>query len=532
MSADEGKAKPSVYEHLMHHSIKRQFEQNGTMSALRSGVHVKVLKMIKTNLGGSKDEPLAGPGVALGHDSFKENGLSSLINQLMMEYFEWFGYRHTMETFKMETGEKILPRQEIEGRLVGKFQLKDVPILVQLVLRNQDSPPKKNLKVTPKKIVKLPLPVAKKTMKRQLPEKAMRHLIPEKSVKQQLSEKSVKQKLPEKSGKPKLAEKPVKQQLPDKSGKQQLPEISGRKIQLPEISGRRLQLPENSIPERCPKLKEKLETLRTLKETAKTDWNIPVSKLVQNNRKLTQGQIKKPDTVVKTQMKENPKAYFATPRKETPESRPPVNSSESDELPSYDEHSDASSDIPDRHYYVEEEPPEVSYAPGHGEEGPYIDKQNKAETLYQQYQDEKPIDTSKGMNKQKSIASKHPPSKKSALTTIKKSAIKSKAFDVPEFIVTMPSRNKASDGLDLNKLMSCKNRSPGQSTPGRSPLWNKMPVEGDEPSLAVTKPQCPETHINGIDLDSSSENNESSDEDAAGDGYHNDDDNTSSDEDD
>ncbi|EDW38613.1 GL12706 [Drosophila persimilis] len=532
MSADEGKAKPSVYEHLMHHSIKRQFERNGTMSALRSGVHVKVLKMIKTNLGGSKDEPLAGPGVALGHDSFKENGLSSLINQLMMEYFEWFGYRHTMETFKMETGEKILPRQEIEERLAGKFQLKDVPILVQLVLRNQDSPPKKNLKVTPKKIVKLPLPVAKKTMKRQLPEKAMRHLIPEKSVKQQLSEKSVKQKLPEKSGKPKLAEKPVKQQLPDKSGKQQLPEISGRKIQLPEISGRRLQLPENSIPERCPKLKEKLETLRTLKETAKTDWNIPVSKLVQNNRKLTQGQIKKPDTVVKTQMKENQKASFATPRKETPESRPPVNSSESDELPSYDEHSDASSDIPDRHYYVEEEPPEVSYAPGHGEEGPYIDKQNKAETLYQQYQDEKPIDTSKGMNKQKSIASKHPPSKKSALTTIKKSAIKSKAFDVPEFIVTMTSRNKARDGLDLNKSMSCKNRSPGQSTPGRSPLWNKMPVEGDEPSLAVTKPQCPETHINGIDLDSSSENNESSDEDAAGDGYHNDDDNTSSDEDD
>ncbi|XP_022209467.2 uncharacterized protein LOC111065546 [Drosophila obscura] len=482
MSADECKLKSSVYEELTHRSLKRQLERNGTMADLRSGLHVKIIKMIQENLGGRPNEPLAGPEAVQG----KDQGLSPLINQLMMEYFEWFGYRHTLETFKMETGQQFASRKEIE--LVQSLHLhsSDVPILVQLILRQQGGNlpekkncPRKNIKVAPKKIVKQPLP--EKSIKLSLPEKSMKRSLPEKSMKLPPPEKSIKNQ------------------------------------RTREKLGRKLQIPENSIPERCTKLKERLETMRTLKETAKTDWNTPVPKLVQNNRKLIDKKFEshlKKSTVVKTQMKENPKSSFHIP-KESPESRPPANSSESDELPSYDEHSDTSSDIPDRHYYVELEPPEVEYAHGHGEEGPYMAKQTKAETLFQQYRQDEPIDSSKAINQQKSMTSRQPPMKKPSITFTKKSAVKRKAFEIPELFVTTPPDNKeprsVREGLNINlsKFMGTKNKiSSAQSTPKKSPLWNKIEVEEDEPNLIVSKPPCPDTHINGVELDSSSESNE------------------------
>ncbi|SPP83360.1 uncharacterized protein LOC117585585 [Drosophila guanche] len=488
MSADKCKLMPSVYEELTHHSMKRQLERNGTLAALSSGVHVEILKLVKGNLGGSTAEPLAGPEVAPGHNSIKDRGLSPLINQLMMEYLEWFGYRHTLETLKLETGQKVACREEIEQTLALDFPLRDVPLLVQLILRQQGSAPdpkdclRKTLKVAPKKVVKLPLP--EKSMKFPLPEKSMKLAEPQKSTRNQ---KSI------------------------------------------EKSARMLQVPENSIPERCTRLKERLETLRTLKETAKTDWTTPVPKLVQNNRKLIDKKIEshaKRATIVKSQMKENPKAFFHSLTKESPESRPPVNSSESDELPSYDEHSDASSDIPDRHYYVEQEPPEVEYAPGHGEEGPYNAKQVKAETLLQRYQQEK----RKASSQQKSMTAKQPPLSKQSLTFTNKLAVKRKSFEVPEVFVTSPPENNypmnVRDGLNLNlnKLMSSKNRlSSAQITPKKSPLWNKIEVDEDEPNLPVSKPPCPETHIRGIQLDSSSESSESGYEKNVADGYHSED---------
>ncbi|BFF90354.1 uncharacterized protein DMAD_08896 [Drosophila madeirensis] len=481
MSANEYKLKPSVYEELTYHSIKRQLERNGTLAALSSGVHVEILKLVKGNLGGSTAEPLAGAEVAPGDNSIKDRGFSPLINQLMMEYLEWFGYRHTLETFKLETGQKVASREEIEQTLALDFPLRDVPILVQLILRQQGKEPEKKeclrkpLKMAPKKIVKLPLP--EKSMKFPLPEKSTSLTVPQKSTRNQ---KNI------------------------------------------EKSSRLLEVPENSIPERCSKL-------RTLKETAKTDWTTPVPKLVQNNRKLIDKKIEshaKRATVFKSQMKENPKAFFHSLTKESPESRAPVNSSESDELPSYDEHSDASSDIPDRHYYVEQDPPEVEYAPGHGEEGPYNAKQVKAETLFQRYQQEKP----KASNQEKSMTAKQPPSKKPSITFTKKSAVKRKSFEVPELFVTTPPENNypsiARDGLNLNlsKLMSSKNKlSSAQSTPKKIPLWNKIEVEEDEPNLPVSKPPCPETHIRGIHLDSSSESNESGDEKNVADGYNSED---------
>ncbi|XP_017053117.1 uncharacterized protein LOC108096231 [Drosophila ficusphila] len=381
MSSDETKME-AAYEQLMEENIRGQLEKNGTMALLRSELHVKVLKMMRGQPDITRAQLLIG-----GSTKSPENrSLTKLINNLVKEFLHWFGYKHTLETFCMETDENMANRTEMEKMLSFTPDSKDIPLLAQLIMRESEFNPDK---VSANRIVQLPDPLS-------------------------------------------------------------------------------------SMAKRCSKLKEEIEALRTQRETK-------VQKLVQYNRKL---------------IKNNPYGNQSTPKKaqNTPcslkkeNSKVCIDSSESDILESDyseddSEDSDAYKDIPDRHVYIEDLPPEGKYAPGHGEEGPYEAKQNKARSVFLN-----------NKYKQEHSADNIPSSSKKQISS------NSSRYQTPN------SDDCDSEDKDLlrRKDKVLRKKKPfNWKSPKKFPSREENGLKSDDESvLAVTKPECPDTHIGKMEFDS------------------------------
>ncbi|XP_017083561.2 uncharacterized protein LOC108116286 [Drosophila eugracilis] len=159
MSSDEIKLE-AAYEQMVEENIKSELEKTGAMAVLRSEMHVKILKIMRGQLEGSKTQPLMGRASSATKLS-QDRSLIRLINQLVMEFFHWFGYKHTLETFRMETGETLANRSEIEKSLSITPESKDLPLLAQLIMRDWI----KTDKVGAKKVINLPDPVNSKPQK-------------------------------------------------------------------------------------------------------------------------------------------------------------------------------------------------------------------------------------------------------------------------------------------------------------------------------------------------------------------------------
>ncbi|KAH8236509.1 hypothetical protein KR026_003826, partial [Drosophila bipectinata] len=298
MSSDENKVE-AAFQTMVEESVKTNFEKNGIMASLRCEMHVKVLQMMRGQLDMPKSEPLMGissSNRSTGRTS--DRALIKLINQLVMEFFSWFGYRHTLETFRMETGDQISLRSELEKQLSISPESPDMPLLAQLIMsvwnQSDDRP-------IPKRVVHLPNP-----------------------------------------------------DLPSPKAQPQSQPQSTRKL----------------------KNEQKIGT---------SGVDIKQKKLVQHNQTLILNDPLRKPIMVKSTKKQLPRSVNKPERTECTES----SESELDSYYSEDsEDSDAYADIPDRQYYIEELPPEGKYNPGHGEEGPYEEKQNFAENLFQRYQRE------------------------------------------------------------------------------------------------------------------------------------------------
>ncbi|KAH8265305.1 hypothetical protein KR038_003779 [Drosophila bunnanda] len=270
MNSDERKEE-AVYEQMVQESIKSQFEKNGTMAALRSEMHLKVLQLLRGQQDMFQPKLLSGQATKLGKTS-RDQSLIKLINQLIMEFFKWFGYRHTLETFRMETADDTASRSELEQRLFIIPDSKDLPLLAQLVMRDWKS-------------------------------------------------------------------------------------------SLPQKTQKKPPVPKNPQP------KQKLE-VQQIKKDAK------VKQLIQNNKKLIAS-----DPVRKVITIKHPRSPPPQPPAITKQVNRivSVESSESDLLESdysvESEDSDAYADIPDRHVFEDDLPPEGKYISGHGEEGGAHDEQ-------------------------------------------------------------------------------------------------------------------------------------------------------------
>ncbi|EDV43531.1 uncharacterized protein Dana_GF18538 [Drosophila ananassae] len=412
MSSDENKME-AAFKNMVEESLKTQFEQNGIMAKLRSEMHVKVLQMMRGQLGMTKTEPLMGVSTS---DSTTDRALIKVINQLIMEFFNFFGYRHTLETFRMETGERTFSRSEIEKHLSISPVSPEIPILAQLTMRVWNQ-----------------------------------------SLDQAISKKVV--------------------QLPS-----------------PESPKPQPQLQPQPQPQRIRKLKDEQEILQR-----SPGKEIKQKKLIQNNQKLIMNDpLRKRIVGLKPSKKQLPLSV------NKPDQKACTESSES-ELESYysedSEDSDAYADIPDRHVYIEELPPEGKYDAGHGEEGPYDAKQNFAENLFQRYQREISQRNEGPSTSRKTTKPKGCKGKRQAKSTESENS----------------SQMSGREALEL-QLNTCRSKgatsNPNSTRKARGTLWAKSHQDiGEEAHLAVTKPQCPETHIGSVDLNSDENSEEAEGED-------------------
>lgn len=118
------------YAKLVENGIRLHFERNGTLDEMRSGLHAKVLTMLHGAKNLKKHEPLCGGDVV-------QQGLVRLLNHLVIDYFDWYGYKHTLETFALETGSKNKrSREKLGSELNGNFDRKELPILLQMVMKH------------------------------------------------------------------------------------------------------------------------------------------------------------------------------------------------------------------------------------------------------------------------------------------------------------------------------------------------------------------------------------------------------------
>lgn len=129
------------YSKLLENGIRLHFERNGTLDEMRSGLHAKVLTMLHGEKNLKKYEPLCG-------GDLQQRGLLRLLNHLVVEYFDWYGYKHTQQTFALETGNKSKrSREQLRSELNDTFDRKELPILLQMVMKHVslDNAPKSDV---------------------------------------------------------------------------------------------------------------------------------------------------------------------------------------------------------------------------------------------------------------------------------------------------------------------------------------------------------------------------------------------------
>ncbi|EDV93554.1 uncharacterized protein LOC6563913 [Drosophila grimshawi] len=273
-----------TYTQLIENSIRMNFERSGIVNELRSGLHVNVLKAIREELYLDKDGALCGGDV-------QQRGLLQLLNYLVVDYFDWYGYKHTLETFALETGDKALlkPREKLMRELSGNYDNKELPVLLQMLMKQTKKDASK----------KLPQPIIKSHMAKDIP--------------------------PE--GNPSN----IKELLPPEAKASHIKKLPAYKMDTPRDFKPRL---------------------------IKKDTRNPPSKV-----KVRQSMIDSVGPKQSTPIKQKSAELGVNKYGDEYES------SSKSSTGSYSNDSDAFDDIPDRHYYIEQEPPETMYPHDFGEEG-------------------------------------------------------------------------------------------------------------------------------------------------------------------
>ncbi|XP_030239028.1 uncharacterized protein LOC108651142 [Drosophila navojoa] len=290
----------SSYSKLIEDSIKLHFERNGILDEMRSGLHVKVLNMMRGETDLKKEEPLCG-------GDMRQRGLVQLLNYLVVDYFAWYGYKHTLETFALETGDRcqLKPRERLQREFGDNFAQKDLPILLQMVMKQAKHINAKNLPQSPQQV----------NLSRRFIETV-----------------------------------PQEKDIPPEGNPSKMPNSPSPRVE--PSKG-----PTEGVPSKGPKT-------ATRKDVKQPQAKVNVRKAMADSSKLPSTpprmkRVKKPATTAK---KTRYSSEYESSSRCTTESGSGDDSSDD---------SDAFAAIPNRYYYREQEPPEQAYQNGFGEEGPY-----------------------------------------------------------------------------------------------------------------------------------------------------------------
>lgn len=112
----------------LYATIKTKFEEDGVLQDVRCQLQMKMIAMMKGKSTGNSllQRPLT--------STSNGQALINLLNQLIMEYYHWHGFHYSAEMFSMESScENMPPKREKLEAVLGDFNHKEVPILIELI---------------------------------------------------------------------------------------------------------------------------------------------------------------------------------------------------------------------------------------------------------------------------------------------------------------------------------------------------------------------------------------------------------------
>ncbi|EDV93555.1 GH18217 [Drosophila grimshawi] len=115
---------------LIEASVRMHLERNEKLEKMRSKLHVEALKMLHALKSLERDEPSRCANM-------EQRGLMQLLNYLVVDYFDWYGYTSTLQTFAIESGGKPhpKPREKLQRELGGNIDNIEMPLLLQMLIK-------------------------------------------------------------------------------------------------------------------------------------------------------------------------------------------------------------------------------------------------------------------------------------------------------------------------------------------------------------------------------------------------------------
>lgn len=108
----------------LYATIKTKFYQDGILQDVRCVLQTKMVAMMK----GDNESKSLTPKPSV------DTPTTLLLHQLIMDYFRWHGFHYSAQMFAQESAcEDVQPLREYFEIVLGKFEDKSVPILLQLL---------------------------------------------------------------------------------------------------------------------------------------------------------------------------------------------------------------------------------------------------------------------------------------------------------------------------------------------------------------------------------------------------------------
>lgn len=121
-----------VMENILLDTVREKLTESGKLNKIKCELRAMVINMIRDD----DKTPMNSPALQ------NIESPTQLLNQLILEYLKWIGFRYTIDMFVTESGcahRKALTREHLESMFlkpsVAAFD-KDIPLLLELLVKS------------------------------------------------------------------------------------------------------------------------------------------------------------------------------------------------------------------------------------------------------------------------------------------------------------------------------------------------------------------------------------------------------------
>lgn len=114
--------------------LRKALEKNGEFGKIKALVQTKILDLIQDDKNQNSKKSKTSPTTIDSDNKNQRDPLILLLNQLILEYFHWYGYQYSIEMFSTECQiDSNCPSRVYLESIFGQQYNYDVPILIQII---------------------------------------------------------------------------------------------------------------------------------------------------------------------------------------------------------------------------------------------------------------------------------------------------------------------------------------------------------------------------------------------------------------